>query len=366
MILAIILAIIQIGLMLQASKNLKLFRILQKSDAPDINTKLSVCLPMRNESENADRILSELIREKDAINEILILDDGSTDDTPRILIKYQNEYPELVSIIQGKEKPDDWKGKIWAMFQLASSAKNETILFLDADVHIHEGAITALLTEQRTAGAAYLSIFPRQITNWSTDLLINHIYTTLLHLLPMQFVNDSRYPGAVAGCGQVQLVTKKILAQIGGLESVKATLHDGLQIARAVKKAGAEVRFAYGGKFISCTMYRSFNGAWKGFRRNAFEATGGLLSLLITTAILLVCFVLAPITIMSGKLPALIIITSTVLLYSNYSRIIKRFDLSPFFILRLPFSVILSTLMQWSSFVRHSLGIKEAWRGRKV
>jgi glycosyltransferase involved in cell wall biosynthesis len=366
MILTIFIAAIQIGLALQASKNLKRFRMLQVSERAEDYEKLSVCVPMRNEAKNADRILSELIREKELIHEIWILDDGSTDDTQQILLKYQKRYPELVHIMRGKEKPDDWKGKIWAMRQLAGSATAELILFLDADVHIHEGAIIALLTEQRVTNAAYLSIFPKQNTSSATDMLINHIYTSLLHLLPMQLIDDARYPGAVAGCGQVQLVHKKTLASIGGLESVRTTLHDGLQIARKVKKAGGEVRFAYGGKLFSGTMYESFSEAWKGFRRNAFEATGGYLPLLATTSILVISFVLAPITIVAGKLPAYIIVASSVALYGNYLRISKRFDLSPFFIVRLPFSVILSTLLQWSSVVRHTLGMKETWRGRKV
>jgi glycosyltransferase involved in cell wall biosynthesis len=318
MILTIFIAAIQIGLALQASKNLKRFRMLQVSERAEDYEKLSVCVPMRNEAKNADRILSELIREKELIHEIWILDDGSTDDTQQILLKYQKRYPELVHIMRGKEKPDDWKGKIWAMRQLAGSATAELILFLDADVHIHEGAIIALLTEQRVTNAAYLSIFPKQNTSSATDMLINHIYTSLLHLLPMQLIDDARYPGAVAGCGQVQLV------------------------------------------------YESFSEAWKGFRRNAFEATGGYLPLLATTSILVISFVLAPITIVAGKLPAYIIVASSVALYGNYLRISKRFDLSPFFIVRLPFSVILSTLLQWSSVVRHTLGMKETWRGRKV
>ncbi len=366
MILAIVIACVQIGLMLQAAKNLKLFRHLTSTSKEGIDTAISVCLPMRNEIANVERILSELLRERSLIEEIIILNDESTDGTSEVLARFKGLHPSLITIIAGRPKPMDWAGKVWALSQLVSSARNERLIFIDADVHLQPEAIGALLQEVASTGTDHLSIFPTQITTSSTDLLVNHIYTTLLHLLPMQFVSDARYPAAVAGCGQVQFVTKQMLARIGGLEAIKSTLHDGLQLARGTKRVGGRASFAAGGEFIRCEMYGSFAEAWRGFRRNAFEATGGILPLILTTTILLLAFVAGPLMILRISLSSMLLIVPTLLLYRNYSGIIRSFGLRRSFLYRLPISVLLFTLLQWSSYLRNLLGIRSTWRGRKV
>ena len=365
MILALITAFIQIVLTSQAIRNLKLFKRLEKSTGSS-SIDVSVCLPMRNEEANAERILNSLVKELHLVREIIILDDESSDSTPSILAKFVTLYPDKIRVIHGNPKPDDWRGKVWAMSQLAAQSKGEYILFVDADVSFDEGGLSSLLDAMSEDRVDYFSIFPRQITTRSTDILVNHIYTTLLHLLPMQFVREEKYPAAVAGCGQVQLVRKEVLVKVGGYEVIKESLHDGLHLARKVKSIGGKVSFAYGADSIGCMMYSSFGDAWGGFTRNAYQATGSFISLLITSSIILFAFIIGPIISMGSMLQTIIVVTSTIFLYGNYLRIIRSFDLSSGFIVRLPLSIALFTLLQWTSYVRHKLGIKSVWRGRNV
>jgi chlorobactene glucosyltransferase len=364
MIIALITACIQIVLALQAIRNRKLFPRLKKPKYVH-PYNVAVCLPMRNEALNAERILNSIIKEIHLINEVIILDDESTDATPTILAKFASQYHEKIRVLHGTPKPDNWRGKVWAMSQLAEAARSEYLLFLDADVSLDDG-IASLLDMMKTEKVDYLSVFPRQVTTASTDLLVNHIYTTLLHLLPMQFVKDAKYPSAVAGCGQVQLLTKTALEKAGGYYAIKESLHDGLHLARKVKMNGGKVSFAYGADSISCRMYRSFAEAWSGFTRNAYQATGSLISLVVTSSIIVFGFIIGPLVSIGSLLPTVIVVVSTSLLYSNYYRIIRSFDFSPGFIVRLPLSIVLFTLLQWVSYIRHKLGIKSIWRGRSV
>ena len=214
---------------------------------------------MRNEETNAERILNSIVKELHLVREVIILDDESSDSTPDILAKFVFLYPDKIRVIHGDPKPDDWRGKVWAMSQLASQSKREYLLFIDADVSLDEGGLSSLLNAINEDQVDYFSIFPRQITTSSTDILVNHIYTTLLHLLPMQFVRDAKYPSAVAGCGQIQMFKKIALENIGGYQAIKDSLHDGLHIARKIKANGGKVGFAYGADSISCTMYNSFS-----------------------------------------------------------------------------------------------------------
>ncbi len=365
MIFALITAFIQIVLTLQAIRNLKLFKRLKKTTGGS-SIDVSVCFPMRNEEANAERVLNSIVKELHLVREIIVLDDESSDSTPDILAKFVFRYPDKIRVIHGNPKPDNWRGKVWAMSQLAAQSKGEYLLFMDADVSLDDGGLSSLLDAMNEDRVDYFSIFPRQITTSSTDILVNHIFTTLLHLLPMQFVREEKYPAAVAGCGQVQLVRKDALLKVGGYEVIKESLHDGLHLARKVKAVGGKVSFAYGADSISCKMYSSFGEAWDGFIRNAYQATGSFLSLLITSSIILFAFIVGPVVSMGCMLPTIIVLTTTIFLYGNYLRIIRSFDLSSEFIVRLPISIALFTLLQWTSYLRHTLGIKSVWRGRNV
>ncbi len=365
-ILAIIVACLQFALAFQAMRNLRLFPKLQQSDDVGVKHMISVCLPMRNEEVNVARLLDSILLERSVILEIIILDDESIDSTPSIIHLYLQKYPEFITLIHGKPKPDDWRGKVWAMSQVANDAEGEYLLFMDSDVYLKRGAISSIIQQSHNTNADYFSIFPRQITTPSTDLLVNHIFSTLLHLLPMQLVGDKKYPSAVAGCGQVQLFRKDTLSKIGGYEAIKDSLHDGLHTARRMKQAGYSVAFAYGSDLVSCKMYNSFSEAWSGFIRNSFQATGSVIALFFTSLTLLSAFVIGPLVSMRCFLSSLIVLCSTFVLYANYFRIIRTYHLAGSFLFRLPFSIILSTILQWVSFFKNALGLRSSWKGRKA
>jgi hypothetical protein len=266
--------------------------------------------------------------------------------------------------VNGKTKPSDWRAKVWAMQQLSEAATGDTLVFIDADVHLAPGALASVLSAARQERSDFFSIFPQQITTGSTDLFVDHVFTTLLHLLPMQFVPKAAYPSAVAGCGQMQVITRSALNRIGGYASLRESLHDGLHCARLVKRSGAGVGFAYGAELVSCEMYPSFREAWRGFTRNAFQASGSFLALVLTSAILLGAFVAGPLLLLCGSPAALVVLTPTVALYLHFAFIARTFDLRPDFVLRLPLSVMLSTAVLWWSSIKNKLGIRTTWRGR--
>ena len=373
-------AVLQLLLAAQAALNLRLMRRLkpETTGVTDGMAPLTVCLPMRNEAANAERLLTELLAEREELSEILILDDGSTDATPAILARFKEQHPGLIRVVNGAPKPAEWKGKIWAMAQLEREVRTDLMLFLDADVSIAAGAIRSLRAAHAASGARYFSVFPQQRTPGASGLLIGHIYTSLVYALPMAFASRRRPASIVAGCGQVQLISRAALATIGGFAPLAGTLHDGLQLARRHKRYGHPVQFADGGSYIACTMYGSFGEAWKGFQRNAFEATGGLLPLMIMSAVLLTVFVLMPSVSLALLVEALFgiacypvataafLIVPTFLILLLQHRVDQRFALRPGLMWRLPVSVLLAVAVQSSSYVRHRLGITSEWRGRDV
>lgn len=90
---------------------------------------------------NEEKTVSEIVKsccEYSSDNEVIVVDDGSVDDTEKILNGLQKKYTFRY------EKLEENKGKSWAMSRGVEIAKNEIILFMDADLtnvkkeHIHK------------------------------------------------------------------------------------------------------------------------------------------------------------------------------------------------------------------------------------
>jgi glycosyltransferase involved in cell wall biosynthesis len=74
-------------------------------------------------------------------NEVIVVDDGSTDNTEKILIELTHQYSFRY------ERLDQNMGKSWAMVHGVEKSENEIILFFDADVsNIKKEHFDALLT----------------------------------------------------------------------------------------------------------------------------------------------------------------------------------------------------------------------------
>jgi glycosyltransferase involved in cell wall biosynthesis len=79
-----------------------------------------------------------LINEADCVNEILVCANGCTDGTPEIVLEYGRRDARVRLLHSEKGKPHAWN-------TLVQAARNEIVIFLDADVEPQPGAIRRLL-----------------------------------------------------------------------------------------------------------------------------------------------------------------------------------------------------------------------------
>lgn len=92
----------------------------------------SIVIPAYNESVRIRPTLDELIRytrEQDWNVEILVVSDGSTDDTPNIVREYGKQHPQVVLI----DNPGN-RGKGYSVRNGMLNARGEICLFTDADL----------------------------------------------------------------------------------------------------------------------------------------------------------------------------------------------------------------------------------------
>jgi glycosyltransferase involved in cell wall biosynthesis len=177
--------------------------------------------------------------------------------------------------------PAHWTGKNFACHQLASQAKGDYYLFLDADVRISGTLIERVLEFLVEQDLALLSIFPVQIMETrGAKISVPLMNWILLSLLPMPFIRRSRRPSLAAANGQFMLFPSEIYDRFKPHQVFRGNSVEDMAIIRFLKKHGYPVETFLGSDDISCRMYDRLGPAIEGFTKNIFLFFGN--SILIT------------------------------------------------------------------------------------
>lgn len=111
------------------------------------NLKISLCLPTLNEEQTIAKeiiiLKSELMTRYPLLDEIVVVDSGSTDDTAKIARGYGADVYEAVEILPHLEQ---FKGKGENLWKALYITKGDIIVYLDADIkNIHHRFAYGLL-----------------------------------------------------------------------------------------------------------------------------------------------------------------------------------------------------------------------------
>lgn len=339
---------------------------------------VSVLIPARDEEATIRGSLEAILANRDVDLEVVVLDDGSQDRTAEIVREMAAADPR-VRLEQAPPLPAGWCGKQHACAVLAERARHDVLVFVDADVRLAPDGLGRALRFQRDSGAELVSGFPRQVTGgWMERLLLPLIHSVLLGYLPMLGMRLSRSPGFGAGCGQLFIAQRDAYETAGGHAAIRATLHDGVKLPRAFRRAGFQTDLFDATEVAACRMYDSAAGVWHGLAKNATEGMAGPLAILPWT-LLLGLGQVAPPLLLAGLLAArglggasavspdalLWAAVATAASYLPRLDAARRFRESWTGALLHPVGVALLLAIQWYALARHLAGRPASWRGRR-
>src|SRR5579875_2385495 len=241
---------------------------------------VSIVVPARNEERNIRRNVTSLLEQDfEGEYEVIVVDDASTDATPRILDEIASSHPhaERLYVLRLRDLPPGWAGKPHALHAGAQEAQGDWLLFTDADTWHAPNALRTAYETATKQGIDMLSLGTTQeLPGFWDKVLMPMAYLGISMQYPIRQVNNPRSPLALAN-GQFILLRRSVYELVGGYArpDLRATLLDDRDLARVVKENGFHLRLLDGRDLVHVHMYEGLGEAWRGWRKNVFLGSRG-------------------------------------------------------------------------------------------
>lgn len=220
------------------------------------NQKISIIIPARNEEKNIANLLKDLQNQHLLPRQIICVDDGSTDNTANVIKNFDVEY------IFVRDKPSGWTGKTHACQTGALAAKENILIFIDADVRLGPFAISKIAAqckEKIVSVQPYhaVSKFYQQFALFfsAVGIAANGVACPL----------TSKKAGLF---GPIIAISKTHFGQIGGFSQVCQSVIEDVALGKVIEDEGLEYSLFVGDKELSFCMYSSFKELFFGFAKN--------------------------------------------------------------------------------------------------
>ena len=205
--------------------------VASETDLPSV----TVCIPARNEKHALTECLERVIASTYEKLEIIVLDDGSNDNTSVLIKSFAHAG---VRFVQGNRLPKGWLGKNHALQELYKEASGSYILFMDVDTRISPTAIENIVRYSLSKHAAMVSVLPRREDGWRASVLLSplrYFWELLFHRASMP-----------ASSSNAWLIRRDVLRnRFHGFEFIKKAILPEARLAAELHKTN-EYRFLIG------------------------------------------------------------------------------------------------------------------------
>ncbi|MDQ3200051.1 MAG: GNAT family N-acetyltransferase [Verrucomicrobiota bacterium] len=342
--------------------NLRLYR--PAPAAGRSTRRTSVLIPARDEEERIEQAVRAALQS--GADEVLVLDDGSRDHTAEIVRRLAAE-ESRVRLLRGDPLPSGWCGKNFACAQLASAARKEILIFVDADVRLAPGSAPRLTAFLEKSGAQLASGVPREVTvTLSEQLLIPLIHFLLLGFLPLRRMRRSRHPAYGAGCGQLFVAEAEAYRTCGGHAAIRERIHEGLALPKKFREHGFTTDLFDATDSATCRMYQRDAEVWRGLAKNTHEGLGAPRVILPMTFLLLAGQVLPFFLLIAGGSGGVRWASVFACGFIFLPRLVamRRFRHPWQGVILHPVAILGLLGIQWIGLLRFFLGRPAYWKGR--
>lgn len=281
--------------------NLISVRAVKSRENERILESVSVLIPLRNEAENVIGVVSSALAQQNLEGfEVIVLNDSSTDATASLLSTLND--PRL-RVIEGAILSSPWLGKNFACHQLATHARGDILVFLDADVRLSSTAVASSITAMKKWRWDFISPYPRQIAITFLERITQPLLQwSWFASLPLRLAETLQRTSMVVANGQFFILQRNSYFNSGGHEAIKSEVLDDLELARAMVRSGFRGGVAEGSTVANCRMYSRSRDLIEGYTKSQWRAFGNPFGALVAIALLLLSSILPFMIGLSGEI----------------------------------------------------------------
>jgi hypothetical protein len=250
-------------------RNLSQIRDLTKLTPPDPPRwpRVSTITPARNEAADIAASLSSRLADGYPDLELVVIDDRSEDETPRIVAEFSAR-DARVHVVHVDELPDGWLGKVHALDRGVRAASGEWLLFSDADIELAPGMLSRAVAHCEAEGYDLLALVPEfRSRSGVVDLLWAIFIRVMSMAASPNAVRDSASKVAV-GSGGFTLVRRSAFELTPGFEHLRLETADDMALGAMVKAAGGRCDYVNGRGAASVSIYGSLGEFFRGVEKN--------------------------------------------------------------------------------------------------
>lgn len=328
---------------------------------PCAGPNLSMIIPARNEELNLPRLLESIAHSATRPREILVVDDGSTDNSAAVAESFG------ARVLTSAAKPSGWTGKSWACYQGAQNATGELLFFLDADTYFLPGGLDRVIScwLRKQDRRLVLSLLPYHAMDAAYEQL-SLFFNVLMAAGAGGF-------GAIAPprlFGQSLLISRDAYFEAGGHAAVRGVVLENLRWASDLRDCGAHILCLGGKSTLHMRMFpegfRQMTESWvKAFLQGA--ADSGLMVLILAIVWISALWSTALLLIMpnnDGRLSLAVVYFLFGLQIAWLARQLGSYRI--FTCLLFPLPLAYYCVVIGRAATRRALGRKTVWRGREV
>ncbi len=231
---------------------------------------ITVLVPVFNEQSRLAPCLEGLLQQSMPLQEILVIDTGSTDRTRELIAAYAAR-DHRVRLLAAGEPPEGVNGKSWALIKGIAAAQPNTTWFIsiDADVRPAPEFVARLIKTVTTLRVEAASVALTQVPGW--DALSWLLHPAMLASIIYRIGIPGRVDNAVNRAfinGQAFVLHRSAIQKLDGLRPVQNANAEDVAIARLLTRADTAVAFLASIDETFVVSYPDARAVWSAWPRS--------------------------------------------------------------------------------------------------